>query len=246
MTAMMTTQDCERFRAGGFVEGYAPGKLSAEEAEAFEAHFLTCDRCQQDLVLAAGIRAALRGHRGVGRRRRWPGWAGGIGLAAAAGLAGILLMTPRRVPAAVARLGAVVQAPVYLGIPVRGGQPATADSLFDAAMTAYTAEHYADAERELAVALAEGVDPLPAQFFLGASALMTGHAPRAVEAYGRVIALGDSPYLAEAHYYRAKALLRLGRSGEALADLSRATRLGGIIGASALALSDSVRGMTPR
>ena len=57
----------------------------------------------------------------------------------------------------------------------------------------------------------------------------------------RVIALGDTPYRAEAAYYRAKALLRAGDADAALRELEIAVADVGVIGEQAAALADSVR-----
>ena len=56
----------------------------------------------------------------------------------------------------------------------------------------------------------------------------------------RVIALGDTPYLGEAHLYRAKALLRQGGGAAALAELHAITPNSNAVGAWARALADSV------
>ena len=243
---MMQSLGCAEFASGGFIERYLAQKLTTEEQEAFEAHFLTCDRCQDSLRLGAGIRSALR--TAPPRRLRRPVliWGGGLGLAAAAGLAAVLLTTAKPAAEPLARLGELVQAPLYLGIPVRGGQPVAPDSLFDAAMQEYTGEQYGEAAEGLRAALAAGVDPAPAEFFLASSLLMTGKASEAASGYAKVIALGDTPYLVEAHFYRAKALLRLGQAAAALAELRQAAGLGGVIGGYARALGDSVERVAPR
>jgi tetratricopeptide (TPR) repeat protein len=107
-------------------------------------------------------------------------------------------------------------------------------------MSAYVEGRYAHAASMLEAALSAGVDSLPAQFFHATSLLMLGHAGDAAAGYERVISQGDSPYLPEAHYYRAKVLLQLGRPDDALADLDAARILGGIVGGRADALADSV------
>jgi len=231
--------DCDAVADLALVERYLAKGLSAEQREEFEAHFLTCQRCQDAIALGTGIRAAWPRVR-ARPPRRWLLVGGGLGLAAAAGLATLLLFAPQRVPAAVERLGNLVQAPIYLGVPVRAGPSSPADSLFATAMAAYVAERYDDAARELRQALAAGVEPAPATFFLGASLLMTAHATEAAASFERAVAAGDSPYLAEAHFYRAKALLRLGEVSAALAELREAARFGSVIGDYARALADSV------
>ena len=236
---------CDAVADQAVVERYLAGGLSEEQREEFESHFLTCQRCQDAIVLGAGIRAAWPRVR-ARPPRRWLLVGGGLGMAAAAGLAALVLFTPKRVPEAVERLGALVQAPIYLGIPVRGGPSGPPDSLFAVAMTAYVAERFGEAAAGLQAALSAGVDSVPADFFLGASQLMTSRPADAAASFAKVIAAGDSPYLAEARFYRAKALLRLGEVSGALAELNQSAKLGGVIGAYARALADSVERVSRR
>jgi Putative zinc-finger len=82
---------CEIVDAGDLDTRYLAGRLSAEEAEAFEAHFFACERCwavvQQGLAVRSAFQAGAA--RPIASRRtvarRW--W----GLAAAAGLAAVAL-----------------------------------------------------------------------------------------------------------------------------------------------------------
>jgi tetratricopeptide (TPR) repeat protein len=157
-----------------------------------------------------------------------------------------LLLPGGEPPSSLRRLGDLTVAPIYLGIPVRAGGPLPGDSIFDRAMAAYRDEYYGQAVVALRAALDAGVEAAPAEFFLAASQLMTGRPEPAAVGFGRVIALGATPYLAEAHYYRAKALLRLGRTPEALRDLELASTNAGATGAAARALADSVKERQPR
>ena len=242
----MTILSCDAVAELGLVERYVARRLTPEEREEFEAHFLTCDRCQSALVLGAGIRAALPRVRTTRPRRAWLVWGSGLGLAAAAGFAALILRAPQQPSGALARLGDLLQAPIYLGIPVRGGPARAADSLFDAAMTSYSAEQFEQASKQLRAALAAGVDSAPTEFFLGASYLMTGRPKEAAASFAGVVALGDTPYLAEAHFYRGKALLRLGQSAAALTELRQASALGGVIAGYARALTDSIERISRR
>jgi tetratricopeptide (TPR) repeat protein len=117
---------------------------------------------------------------------------------------------------------------------------ASADSLFEDGMLAYLADDFSGAVAGLRSALEAGAEPLPSQFFLGASHLMVDQPREAAGAFSAVIELGTSPYLAEAHFYRAKALLRLGDAATALEHLRVAATSGGEISTSAAALADSV------
>jgi hypothetical protein len=236
---------CEIVEAGGLVERYAIGQLSDAEQDAFESHLLLCDRCQRGVLLGAAIRATLPNvplaRRPVRPRVIW--W--GLGLTAA-GVAAILLLPPGQSGSPLRRLGDLTVAPIYLGIPVRAALPQPGDTIFDRAMSVYREEYYGQAIVAMRSALDAGVDPAPAEFFLAASYLMTDRAQAASQGFARVIALGDTPYRSEAHYYRAKALLRLGDAEAALTELARAAGSSGATGVAARALADSVQELLPR
>ena len=65
------------------------------------------------------------------------------------------------------------------------------------------------------------------RFFLGISHLMAGQDIAAIAELRATTALGDSPYLEEAHWYLAKALLRQKRLAAAEAELRTLIRLQG-------------------
>ncbi len=234
----MPVLTCEMVAEQELVERYLSRSLPESEAADFEAHYLTCANCQGLLRLGVGVRHTLGASVEPSRRGRWMLVAGSLGLAA--GLAGILLLRPEN-PSALTNLGGVVQAPLYLGIPVRSEPPASPDSLFAEAMQHYALERFDRAATGLEAALRAGVDPAPAEFFLGASRLMLDRSRDAGAAFERVISLGDSPYLSEARYYRAKTLLRLGRGSEALAELEAVPAANSVVGVTARALADSIR-----
>jgi TolA-binding protein len=226
---------------------YAAEQLSLAETRAFEAHLLTCAQCQDEVRLGVGVREITRtqgrtangGHPTATTQRRTlrRAWGTGAGLLIAASVVGILLMS-RGPDRELVALGRVSQPPEYRGVTARA-LPRRGDTLFAAAMTAYVAGDYGAAAGELRGAVAAGVDSVPATFWLASSHLMMG-SPRAAESgYARVIAAGRvaSPYLAEAHLFRARALLQLGRGEDALAELAlvEGERRG-----AAAALSDSV------
>ncbi|MFW6039575.1 MAG: tetratricopeptide repeat protein, partial [Gemmatimonadota bacterium] len=204
---------------GSVVERYLADRMSGAEAEAFEAHYLTCARCQEALRLGAAVRDAFTSEPAAGPSRAATRRSGrrdvgqrmirfGVGVAAAlAAATAAVLWLGADSSDAITRLGRVDQAPVYLGVPVRSAET-VADSLFDAAMSAYGLGRYAEAERRLRSALQAGVDPVPARFFLGASELMTGRIEAAVRSFRAVLAAGDTPYRGEARFYLAKALLQ--------------------------------------
>lgn len=221
----------------GLAARYVAGKLTdPAEQEVFEAHLLTCEQCQQEVTLGLAIRQEFKAPVSPSRRR-WM-WMG-VGAVAAA-VVGVLLWF--RPSPAIRALGGIAQPPVYLGVSVRA-EANSGDSLFAAAMDAYTARDYDRAAAGLSRAVAAGADSAASQFFLGACELVREHPQAARDAFRQVIRHGNSPYLPEAHYYLAKSLLRIGDPAEALRELaavSPATTLGPV----ARGLADSVRAIS--
>jgi tetratricopeptide (TPR) repeat protein len=240
---------CDQIVAEFVIERYAAGQLTEAETAAFEAHLLTCDRCQRELTLAIAVRESLAEAEAVESdekpaapgRLPWRRMAVGLTLAAAA-VAALLLIPRERVSSEFAELGRVTQPPVYLGVPVRQA-PARPDSVFAEAMALYAAGDFGAAADGLARAVDAGAGPIPAEFFRGASLMMLDRPDEAEAAFAAVIEAGDSPYLSEAHFYRAKALLHVGRAGEAQAELQESVESadsGSEIAAAARALADSL------
>ena len=99
---------CDAIVDGGAIERYLAGTLSEAEVEAFESHFLTCSRCQNELRMAAAIRDVLPEVREASQANdldpapltwRWlgrPARAGAVAAAIAAVLVGVLLVQPSR------------------------------------------------------------------------------------------------------------------------------------------------------
>lgn len=212
------------------VAAYLDRTLPATETATVEAHLANCALCRSEVV-ALGELVRPR------QSRRWLKYTG-VAVAAAAALLLFVLPGKLGVPdapdgsprseAAMLRLralGAVEQPPVYLGVSVRAPSEREAE-LFAAGMRAYTDAQYAEAVRSLTGAQAAGNNGATIPFFLGASLLMLDDAGGAAEQFARVIGLGDTPYRAEAHYYRAKALLRLDQPADAAAELDLSIKSG--------------------
>lgn len=237
---MNTTQMCDDDSRRSNAERYAARRMTAPEAAAFEDHFATCADCQAEVRFASAIVTGLpREIVATGSAlglRRVSIWGGGLALAA--GLAAMMILRSDS-QGAVAALGSVGEPPAYLGVSVRGSS-APQDSLFESAMDSYTKRRYAAAAEGLRAALAAGQDSVPAQFFLATSLLLDNRASEAADEFQRVIAHGDTPYRGEAKYYRAKALLRLGRAADARAELARLSPADGVVYDMGRALADSV------
>lgn len=228
---------CEQFEENGTIARYVAGIAPAHEGMAFENHYIECADCLHAVSLGAAVRDQLKRKRAPHKRRL--AW---IGLAAAAALTGVVAVGGIRTMRLQA-LGALDAAPAYEGIPVRATE-SNVEAQFDAAMEAYRDGRYREAANGLEAAIRAGIDPVPAEFFLGTSLLELGQAAAAASSYRRVIAQGESPYLQEAHYYLAKSLLRLSRSRDALEHLREAAKAEGVLGGNARALIESIQKVT--
>ncbi|MHB1861441.1 MAG: tetratricopeptide repeat protein [Gemmatimonadaceae bacterium] len=226
---------CDEADDQGFPERYAAGTLDDAAVARFESHFLTCANCQQAVALAATVRRAAAPRRNVVRR-----WLAPAGAVLAAGLA-LFAQIHLRAGDAVRSLGRLDAAPAYAGVAVRGAT-SPLDSAFGAAMGAYAAGHYDSAIPRLRALAASGAAPAPVNFFLGASLLMTRQPGPAAEAFARVIAAGNNPYVADAHWYRALALLQQDRPGRAAAEL----RAAGTAGPNAVRAADLLHRLEAR
>lgn len=216
------------------------GSLVGPERDRFEDHLLACDVCQADIRAGAAIRAELAPDvAAVPRPKSRLRWLVPVGLAAA--VVALVVFLPRGDSRLIA-FGRIIEPPIYLGVELRGA-PSPPDSLFAIAMAAYAAHDYPAAASGLERALAAGVDSAPALFFLGASQMVTDRLDAAAAAFRGVIALGDSPYLPEAHYYFAKVLLREGKADAALRELRAVPPANGPVAPAAAALADSITGL---
>jgi tetratricopeptide (TPR) repeat protein len=214
---------------------YAAGALDATASAAFEDHMIGCEICQAEVRLTVGVRRLAR-RAPASSRNRWV--VGATALLAA--VIALFMIIPGNVDPRLVDLGRVTEPPAYVGMSVRS-LPQHRDSLFASAMNAYVARRYDEAASGLRAALAAGVDTVPATFFMASSELMAGRPSEAAANFSRVIAAGElaAGYLPEAHLFRARALLQLGRGKEALSDLEAVSR-DDAHGAAAAALAASV------
>lgn len=233
----MTTPPCTDAGAD-VIARYLAGTLEAEAVEAFELHMVDCSSCQAALRSGAALRKVLRATpalraepRPVARSLRWV-----VPLGTAAAVFAVWLALPHETPLGrLSHLGA----PPALGVLAVRGDADSAASLVGRGMDAYLAGRYREAARLFA-----GSDSLSpsetAVFYRGLSALFGGDAAGAVVVLRRVMERADGPYAAEAHFYSAKAWLRLGSPDSALAHLA-AIASGAALAAHAAALADSVK-----
>lgn len=208
---------CDQFERSGVIARYAAGTPSGEADRGFEDHYLTCARCQSSLLAGVATRDCFAAGTAIRRPSRLRPV---LLLATAASLATIFGIRGLGRDD-VEKIGAVDEAPLYLGATVRGNDIA-GSLIFDSAMAAYNAGNY---ERAL-----NGFDRLPpderepvVEFFSAASYLMLGQPRDAETLFTRVIAFGATPYKAEAHFYRAKARLQQRDERGAINDLREAS-----------------------
>jgi tetratricopeptide (TPR) repeat protein len=226
--------NCKVVTQDQIVERYAAGQLNQADTEAFEQHFFECENCYEALQDQGAMRAALSNApreelspAAPSRADFNPWWL----LAAAvlvAGLGLVLWLAPwAGSPTDQVLIAAsAVEAPPY--------EPSTLRSVvgegelaFREAMAAYEEGDLAAAipGLENAVALDEGLDK--AHFYLGACYLLENRPEEAIDSLSHVAGFEDTPYSDWAHFYRAKAHLRLGDLDSALADLSEVISVGG-------------------
>ena len=230
--------DCKTIRKRRMAEEYRSGRLSPEEAEAYERHYLSCDACFADLdfdrratvrlrenggeFFAAEIEAESRGRLreyAMGRKgpdpsgRRWiarrPVWAGGLAAAGALLVLGLLVNENAQRAQELKGLWTPRPHP-YIPSELRGdaGWPE-----FQRGIEAYQAGRYSEAveplQRAARLAPQEGV----VQFYLGVSLLMSNQprdARRALEE-----AAQRMPSSRIVRWYLAQAELQTGRVRDA-------------------------------
>jgi hypothetical protein len=222
--------------------GYLAGALDPAVLDEFESHMIDCAVCQRALRDAAAIRKAFRSSATTCTEpspvRPWQRWP--VLLAAAA----VLLVVARevRLVRPITRLGRVDPAPLLATVPTRASTDSAA-SLVGRGVLAYRGARYSEAAHLFAAA--DSLAPTPAlAFYLGVSELLAGDAKGAIASLRPVMQSADGLYDAEAHFYSAKAWLRLAGRDSALAHLAAASRGRGALATHAAALADSVRSVT--
>jgi len=239
--------ECAQIKREEVVERYLTGSLGPQERESFEEHYFACEQCfaalQAHRALQAELSASARQiratHTSSRIRMRLT-----IAMAAAAvvilGFFGVRWgLKPDSAPpappiqaaksntagpslAALARF----DPPTYSPTVLRGNQD-KAMREFRLAMKRYQQGDYANAVAALRAAVKlNPKDPGPL-FFLGVSHLLANQTDDGIAVLQQCIALGDTPYLEESHYFLAKAFLRKGDAAAARRELEELVRLKG-------------------
>jgi len=142
---------------------------------------------------------------------------------------------PAQQPVVALSVLARVEPPIYIPLVLRGPRDEAVEK-FDAAMRRYAEGDFAGALPGLASAAGLNPQAANAVFFLAVCQLLTDRPEDAVEGFQRTIALGESPYLEEAHFYLAKTRLRQGDVAAARQELERTIRRRGRLETDARAL----------
>lgn len=147
-------------------------------------------------------------------------------------------------PVLLAELGRI-QPPTFTPGSLRGIED-QATARFRDAMTRYAAGDYRGAIPGLRAAVQLDPQAAHATFFLGACHLLIGQLDEAIRALRQTIGVGDSPYVEEAHFYLAKALLQNNDPAGARQELERTIQLEGALEGEARRLLADLNGLRPR
>jgi hypothetical protein len=254
--------NCDQVREQSIVEAYLMGRLPEQEREAFELHYLECDRCFADVEAMRAVQGALRSMPRapsvvpissanaiaatlpVWQRPRW------ILAAAAVLVIGAIalerfnhpLAPPPEIAAApqpavnlYAEL-ARFDPPPFSAVKLRGAaQPS--ETAFQQAMENYTRSDWPACESALSTVVARFPQTVKARYYQGVCALLASHPAAGESALRDTVAAGATPYLEEGHFYLAKALLARGDAAGAQVELRKTIAMGGDLEAQATALA---------
>ena len=233
-------ENCDSIRDSELAQKYVLGELTEDARESYELHYFECERCFDELRNVQAIQSVLKAEPRM--RRHWhKAWRVGA-IAAAVVLASLVgwqvarhardqsqqptvavnqaVQNPAEVPQELLEL-ARVDPPLYRAPVLRGADQASTDR-FPKAMRSYAAHDYDAAIQGLAVVSKQAPAAPAPLFYLGVCYLMREQDSQAAAIFTKAIAMGDTPYLELAHFYRAKALLR-GRDSAAARKELRAT-----------------------
>lgn len=239
--------ECAQIKPAEVVERYLTGSLDPQERESFEEHYFACEQCFAALQAHRALQAELSVSAPQIRAMPAPNptawrWTAAMVTAAVVILAVVgirwgmkpnlspppaLTQATKTVPAgpSLAEL-ARFDPPTYGPTVLRGSQD-QAMREFRLAMKRYQQRDYANAVTALRAAVKlNPKDPRPL-FFLGASHLLANQTDDGIAVLQQCIALGNTPYLEESHYFLAKAFLRKDNLAAARRELEEVALLEG-------------------
>ena len=239
--------ECAHIKREEVVERYLTGSLGPQERESFEEHYFVCEQCFAALQAHRALQAELSASAPQIRAMPAPNptawrWAAAMATAAVVILAvlGIrwgmrLGLSPPAPPTQTMKPGpagpslaelARFDPPSYTPTVLRGAQD-EAMRKFRGAMKHYQQGDYARAITGLRAAAKLNPKDPAALFFLGVSHLLANQTDEGIAVLQQCVALGDTLYVEEVHYYLVKAFLRKGDLAAARRELEQVVRLEG-------------------
>ena len=236
--------DCDQIEREEIIEKYLTGRLDRAGQEEFEAHYFSCSKCLQKLQVSRLLQEKLwekgseilsraqKSPRVWIRRRAWAYSAAAAVLIIAAAALWWQFGRPGRMPAgkmetpSLLLMLARIEPPLYVPPALRGAAD-EATERFRMGMKQYQEGHYGVAIPDLQAAAKLNPQAAHIRFFLGICLLLAGQTDAGIEELQKTIALGDSVYLEEAHFYLAKAYLAKDDVGGAKDELNWVLERGG-------------------
>jgi tetratricopeptide (TPR) repeat protein len=243
--------DCRSIEEKNVIERYLLAQLDEAEQQEFEEHFFSCDACARELETFRLLQEKLDVDRRALPRRAmkapvmpiW-GWASGI---AAVILVAVIATTwfalttvhpPVQISQKLTELAAI-EAPAYEPIRLRGIYDESQQQ-FRTAMEFYSTGDYVSAIPGLEEAAKLDPEAPNISFFLGACYLLSGQSSEGIATLERVVDLGDTVFLEEAHLLLAKARISGGDVDTATDHLQTVIDLDGAFADEARSLLDTL------
>jgi tetratricopeptide (TPR) repeat protein len=229
---------CKKVAEEETIERYLTGRLSMEEAEAFEQHLLECQRCFSELqsrhaaAIELGSRTvqpAVSSRRTIKFRWRWaaPAAAGMVLIVALATFVFIYRGVTPDAEAVIKQLASLGQPPLYLPSTIRGAKSQPALEMFIKGMREYARQKYQGAIPLLEDAARLDPDHLPTAFYLGISYLILDQPDAGIPWLAKVVRAQPNPYAEESHWYLSKAYFKKRNLDEARRELEAVVKLNG-------------------
>ena len=249
---------CEEIEQSDVMEQYLLGRLPPAARDDFDGHLFECDECFERLETFRALRRELAATATARRAepvRATRGWIWRWALVPTFATLVIVGVTvwprafppsvpaparparrPRRAPRLRRARLPECRSPSSAACSHPRSNPRSFRGVQDAATARFREgmKHYRDGDYRAAIPglrAAAQLDPEAAHatFFLGICHGLTGQLEAAIRALRQTIAVGDSPYLEEAHFYLAKALLQNNDPAGARQELARTIRLRGLL-----------------
>ena len=229
--------DCDQIEREEIIEKYLTGRLDRAEQKKFETHWFDCRECRQKLQVSRLLQEKLweqgetmlfqtkKSPRVWIGRRAWAFSAAAVVLIIAAAALWWQFRGPSRPQVETKETAsslimlARIEPPSYIPPALRGADD-EATERFRTGMKHYQDGRYSQAITDLRAAAELKPERAGIRFFLGICFLLAGQTETGIEELQATIALGESVYLEEAHFFLAKAFLGKGDVGGAKEELN--------------------------